>query len=238
MNRLLLACSLLLVGCAAPLRPLAVDCSPAESVTRAEALAIAEGYRTIRWTPSAANAFHGKDSHGVRVDTPDVLLPEGITNRPGWWVANRSNMGMPYMWGGFDTPEAFTAKIREGRYAGDVYTHDKRVLLDNGVSKFTCGIDCSGFISRCWRLDRSYSTRELPNLCIELSSYDELRPGDILNKQNEHALLFDRFLDAGRTKFMAYETGSPPTWKVLRHPISVDYVKGLGYLPYRYKHIE
>jgi hypothetical protein len=145
---------------------------------------------------------------------------------------------MPYMWGGFDTPEAFLAKVGEGRYAGDVYTHEKRTLLDNGVSQFACGIDCSGLISRCWRLDHSYSTRELPHLCTELSSYDELLPGDILNKENEHALLFVRFLGSGPTKFMAYETGSPPTWKVLRHPISVDYVKGLGYRPYRYKHIE
>lgn len=238
MNRLLLTFAVFLVGCATFSPPSVVDCSPAESVTRAETLAIAESYRVIRWTPSAANAFHGKDAQGIRVDTPDVLLPAGITDRPGWWMPNHSNTGMPYMWGGFDTPETFTAKVREGRYAGDVYTHEKRALLDNGVSQFTCGIDCSGLISRCWRLDRSYSTRELPSLCTELSSYDELLPVDILNKLNEHALLFVRFLDRGRTEFMAYETGSPPTWKVLRHPTSVAYVKGLGYRPYRYKHIE
>ena len=58
-----------------------------------------------------------------------------------------------------------------------------------------------------------------------------------MNKHNAHALLFVRFLDAEKTRFLAYETGSPPTWKVLKHSIQVAYVKGLGYLPYRYRNI-
>lgn len=208
------------------------------SVSRQDTLKIAEAYYTHRWVPTKANIFHGVDKEGIRVDTPDIAYNHPDAERPGWWLANKKNIGIPYMWGGFDTPATFDQKLSAGFYAGDIYSSEKRRLLDNGVSLQACGIDCSGFISRCWRLERSFSTRELPALSDELSSFDELQPGDIVNLPNVHCLLFVKFLDANHKKFLAYETGSPPSWKVLKHPISVEYVKGLGYRPYRYKNIE
>lgn len=66
---------------------------------------------------------------------------------------------------------------------------------------------------------------------------DDLLPGDVVNKHNSHVLLFVEFMDAEKTRFLAYETGSPPTWKVLRHPIEVAYVENLGYRPFRYRGI-
>lgn len=215
-----------------------LDYSAAPTVSPDEALAIAESYRVHRWRASKSNAFHGYDAAGIRVDTPDVRFrpTDGVT-RPGWWRPGSGNVGIPYQWGGFDTPASFDASLAGGEFAGDIYTELKRARLDDAVSEEACGIDCSGFISRCWRLDRSYSTRELPGLCDPLASYDDLSPGDLVNKVNDHALLFVEWLDDAKTSFMAYETGSPPTWKVLRHPIQVAYVRGLGYLPYRYKNI-
>ncbi|MCB1095736.1 MAG: hypothetical protein KDN22_09195 [Verrucomicrobiae bacterium] len=215
-----------------------VDFSPAASVSRTESIRIAEAYRTHRWRPASHNAFSGIDATGVHVQTPDIAFqPTDPDSRPGWWVPNESNTGIPYQWGGFDTPQEFDRKVAAGFYAGDIYTAAKRKALDDAVSAKACGIDCSGFISRCWRLDRSYSTRELASLCQPLPDFASLKQGDLVNKTNAHALLFVRFLDAEKTRFLAYETGSPPTWKVLKHPIQVDYVKGLGYLPYRYHHI-
>ncbi len=230
---------LAVAGCASGPSSTPIDYTPAASVTRAEALRIAESYRTHRWRATDSSAFHGDDSDGIRVDTPDHLFapfPESDPNsRPGWWVPGRTNVGIPYQWGGFDTPASFDQSIASGKFAGDIYTEHKRALLDDAVSAQACGIDCSGFISRCWRLDRSYSTRELANLCVELDDFSELRAGDLVNKENVHALLFVEFVDAAKTKFIAYETGSPPTWKVLRHPISVRYVEALDYRPYRYR---
>ncbi len=208
------------------------------SVSRQDVLKIAEAYRSHQWVPSEDNIFHGIDADGIRVDTPDIAYTDPGAERPGWWISNKKNTGIPYMWGGFDTPESFGRKLSSGLYAGDIYSSEKRRLLDDGVSLQACGIDCSGFISRCWRLERSFSTRELPALSDELASFDELQPGDIVNQSNVHCLLFVKFLDRDRKHFLAYETGSPPSWKVLKHSISVDYVKGLGYRPYRYKNIE
>lgn len=211
--------------------------SPATTVRRMEALSIAETYRTHQWIPTEKNILHGNDAQGIRVDTPDSTLTKDMAGRPGWWKPYHVNYGIPYQWGGFDTPASFNRKLRKGYAAGDVYTSEKRRQLYGAVSQQACGVDCSGFISRCWRLDRAYSTRELPQLCTPLTNYDELKPGDILNKHNEHVLLFYKFTNEEKTRFLAYETGSPPTWKVLLHPIAVSYVKGFGYKPYRYKGI-
>lgn len=212
-----------------------IDFSPNSSVKREEVIAIAEAFRTHLWYPTDNNVFHGEDPDGVQVDTPDVAYKGAI--RPGWWQPNQENMGIPYKWGGFDSLAEFDSKLAKGHYAGDLYTDAKRSALYDAVSPYACGIDCSGFVSKCWRLDRSYSTRNLPDICDRLKDYGDLRPGDILNKKNTHVLIFVHFIDPERKYFMAYETGSPPSWKVLKHRIEVEYVKGLGFLPYRYKNI-
>jgi hypothetical protein len=213
----------------------AVDVSPASSVTRAEALAIAEVYRTHRWRPDSRNVRHGLDARGIRVDTPDRDFKPGGGIRPGWWVPNEWNEGIPYQWGGFDSPGQFDAKVAAGYAAGDVYTPEKRAALYDAISMEACGIDCSGFISRCWRLPRAYSTRELPDLCEPLGGFHALEPGDILNKTNEHVLLFMAWADEDKSCLYAYETGSPPTWKVECHLIPTDFLIRIGYQPFRYR---
>jgi len=205
-----------------------------QPVRRKAALALAEEYRCLRWTPTAQNAFHGLDPEGIRVHTPDAGFQDPHL-RPGWWVPGQVNVGVPYMWGGFSSLKEFKEGVAQGRYAGDVYTPEKRRLLDDAVSKHAVGIDCSGLISRCWGLERSYSTRELPGLCVPLASYEELKPGDILNSHNNHVLLFKGFADKDHARLLAYEAGSPPTWKVLLDSISVPILKEQGYKPWRYK---
>ncbi len=205
-------------------------------MSRAEVLQIAEAYRVHAWQPTAANILHGNDSKGIRVDTPDIAF-KPKDNRPGWWKADEWNFGVPYQWGGFATLKQFDKEVRQGKAAGDIYTSAKRAGLDDAVSTSATGIDCSGFISRCWRLDRSVSTRELAQLCEPLPNYEALKPGDILNVHNAHVLLFAGWQDSKRTRLYAYETGSPPTWKVLRHHISSELLKSQGYTPLRYRGI-
>ena len=206
----------------------------ADGVTRRDAVETAESYRGFVWVPAQRNVFHGFDKKGVRVDTPDNAFHPPNT-RPGWWVPDVPNYGMPYKWGGFDTPETFTQGLSAGKYAGDIYTPAKRQALDHAVSQTAVGIDCSGLVSRCWRLKRSYSTRELPALCTALASYDALQPGDILNTTNQHVLLFQGWKDATHQRLLAYETGAPPTWKVLLDDIPVTLLHSQGYRPNRYK---
>src|SRR4051812_31583631 len=105
----------------------------AQTVSRTEALRIAELYVQHRWQASERNLFHGKDVRGIEVHTPDL---RGGRCGPAedCWRVNGQNVGVAYKWGGNDTPETFDAGIRAGKAAGDVYTPAKRRMDDAAVS--------------------------------------------------------------------------------------------------------
>jgi hypothetical protein len=231
-----------LSGCATPAgrpshpQPQARGLAAPSVVTRPQVMNNAMRYATHPWTGTSANVRHGFDARGIRVDTPDVSYQiAGAV--PGYWVPGQPTQGLPYQWGGFSTPEEFDAGLAAGLAAGDVYTGEKRALLHEAVTQEAVGIDCSGFVSRCWGLPKSYSTRELASLCEELNSWDDLKPGDILNIYNAHVMIFSGWMGPDRKFLAAYETGGPPDWKVMRHAISTDFLKGRGYRPLRYRGI-
>jgi cell wall-associated NlpC family hydrolase len=215
----------------------AVSCSSPPAVTRQACIATAEAYRSHHWQPTSANVLHGLDPNGIQVDTPDISYqrPGAVA---GWWIPGRVNEGVPYQWGGFASLEEFDRDIAAGKAAGDVYTMEKRRLLDAAVSRSATGIDCSGFVSRCWRLPHSYSTRELAQLSVPLRSWDDLQPGDILNTWNSHVILFGGWEDSGHTRLTGYEAGVPPHWLVVRHTLPTDHLKELGFTPLRYRRIQ
>jgi hypothetical protein len=226
------ALCLLLIGF---LSPSHADLPPSK-VSRSDAIATAERYLRFTWTPTAANILHGKDADGIHVNTPDAAYqPKGV--RPGWWEIGKPNVGMPYKWGGFDTPETFQRGLRQGHAAGDIYTLEKRRQLEAAVSQRTIGIDCSGLISRCWGLPKAYSTRTLQALCDPVEPITELRPGDILNTPNAHVLLFAGWATKDRQRLQAYEAGSPPTWKVLLNEMGTKWLLQQGYRGWRYRGI-
>lgn len=205
-------------------------------VTRSQVLTTAVQYASHPWTGRPANVRHGRDQAGIQVDTPDISYQKP-GEVPGYWIPGELNHGIPYQWGGFSTPEEFDRGIAGGLAAGDVYTSEKRALLYEAVSGEAVGIDCSGFVSRCWGLPRSFSTRELAKLCEELPSWDDLKPGDALNLYNAHVLIFSGWTGPGRTHLAGYETGGPPDWKVVRHVVGTAFLKQKGYRPLRYRGI-
>jgi hypothetical protein len=228
----------LLAACAASRRAgtSSSRATPPSQVTRAAVLATAMRYASHPWTGRATHVRHGVDRAGIRIDTPDVSYqkPGAV---PGFWVPGRVTYGIPYQWGGFSSPEEFDRGLAAGLAAGDVYTEQKRALLHKAVSAEAVGIDCSGFISRCWALPRACSTRELGDFCDILPSWNDLRPGDALNLYNAHVLLFSGWTRPDREFLAAYETGGPPDWKVIRHVIHTGFLKRKGYRPLRYRGI-
>lgn len=207
---------------------------PPSAVARDETMAIAQRYADHEWTPSVSNVFHGPDREGVRVNTPNLEY-QPAEGRGGWWRIGGPNIGIPYMWGGFDTPETFDAALCEGKAAGDVGTAEKRRLLDDAVSRHAAGIDCSGFVSRCWKLPRSFSTREIAALCDPIADPADMRPGDIFNRHNAHVLLFAGWGDPERTHFTAYEATNDPEWKVVLSSRLVSFVLDEGFTAWRYR---
>ena len=206
----------------------------AQSVTRAESLKIAESFIQHRWQASAKNVRHGKDTDGIEVHTPDR---EGGHGNPlsECWVPNAENIGVAYKWGGNDSPRNFSAGIRAGKAAGDVYTSEKRRRGDKAVSGDAVGIDCSGFIYHCWKLTARHSTNSLPSICQKLSSPAALEPADIMNQPNGHVLLFVKWLDPEKKRALFYEAA--PFSKTLASERDVNEMTAAGYTPLRYRHI-
>ena len=170
-----------------------VAASPALAapVSRAEALAVAEAVASFRWRGPEKNLVHGRDTSGIEVHTPDRSGGHG-SPASECWQPGQENTGVAYKWGGFDTPESFAAGIRAFKAAGDVYSAEKRRRGGAAVSREAVGIDCSGFISRCWKLTRKYGTATLPSICRQLTSVADLLPADIMNQPGGHVLLFAR----------------------------------------------
>lgn len=131
-------------------------------VTPEEALATADTYVQLTWTCGTDNITNGliTDDYGYQVETPS-------------WVTVGTHEKVPYKWGGFQTIDQFVDGIANGKYAGDRYT---------GKSSGTpsaVGVDCSGFVSRCWKLPSHYSTRMMDDaITLPYDSWEQTRPGD------------------------------------------------------------
>ena len=210
---------------------------PAKSVTRQEVLNTAFKYITLEWKAEKRHSLHGKDPHGQWVDTPDAAAQSTLGSAM-WWKVGQ-NVGMPYKWGGFDTPAQFLQRLQQDPvvYAGDYASDAKVAGGDDAVSEYAAGVDCSGFVSRCWRLPRPYSTRQLGALCTQLKDFKELQPGDIALLPGVHVILFESWANADSSAIYAIEAGGNPFWKCYRYRISIETLRKLGYKPYRYKNI-
>jgi hypothetical protein len=180
---------------------------PAWGIMRQEIIATAARYAEYEWVCSRQNA----------------------KRRYNRLVPGAKYMGIPYNFGGFDSLAEFAGKLRRGRVAGNSKRRCGKQLC---IRRDFAGVDCSGFLSRCWQIARS-STCTLPNFSIEIPR-GELRPGDILNRRNSHVMLFDHFDEEGQ--MWVYESvvwlrkkGSPPAGVTYR---AIDWDR--SYTPKRY----
>jgi hypothetical protein len=195
------------------------------------ALRIAQSYADLEWMPQAQHIRHGKDKKGVTVHTPDTTLKEYDDDR-GWWKPGVPAIGMAYKWGGFDTPETFLHGLEKGKKAGDIANPYKIHHDDAAVSEGSVGVDCSGFVSRCWGLCKPVSTRDLPSISYPVS-WKELKMGDILIKPG-HVVMFIAQKD---NVIVGYESGAFPTWRVRRFAMTLRYMKNGDYSPWRYRNM-
>lgn len=234
--------SAILAGCHSESLPAKSDAvpeipEPASSVTRREAIQTAYAYVNLAWQAQTRHIKHGQDPLGQWVDTPDASVQDTLGSAM-WWKPGR-NIGMPYKWGGFDTPQQFVNRLQHDStvYAGDYASDSKIAGGDYAVSGYAAGIDCSGLVSRCWRLPRPYSTRELAALCQPLDSFSALKPGDIALKPGVHVILFVKWADAERQSFYAIEAGGVPHWKCYCYRIHVQTLTRLEYKPWTYRNM-
>ena len=181
--------------------------------TRAEILARAKAFASHTWTCQAGN-LHASCSRNYRSD----------------WTAGQVITGVPYNWGGYDSPASFDRKLAKGAAAG---SHSR-----NGVLSCSAGIDCSGFVSFCWGIPLTshlYGTTNMRLIGGKLKSNwrTDLRPGDALNKSGSHVVLFTGYNPDG-TFNICEASGSAArvvchgtTWSRFKGYIALEY-KGLN----------
>jgi hypothetical protein len=211
-------------------------------VTREQVMQTAEAFAGHQWRAGEANVFHGDDAKGTRVDTPDVKW----CGRGGWYADGRINTGIPYCWGGDNTLSEFDAGIQAGRPAGYHFkTIDRTKTKDPSDSALPVGVDCSGFVSRCWRLKVRKSTYDIIEVSYQLPSLDDLHPGDAVNKPYDHIILFVGWADKKHDKMYVYEAGDskkdgdPKNYeRVHKDVYDRAWLVKRGFVPLRYKQIE
>jgi hypothetical protein len=189
---------------------------PKETVTRQEALDIADSYYQHVWSASESNITNGQitDPDGNPLETPE-------------WVTVGINYDFPYKWGGFNTLASYDAGLLEGKSAGDKAT--------SAVSRFAVGVDCSGYVSRCWKLTYHVSTYQMDQpggITLPYDTWYELQPADAVHRVG-HVRLMVQWNDDG-SLLLVEATGTG--WRVRYHTFTLSELS--TYTPRYYVNME
>lgn len=198
---------------AMPLDSTQQDASRLPLRTRAEIIACAKSFVEHKWTPERTN-LNASCSRRYKSD----------------WNAGQQVQGVPYRWGGADSPEMFDKKLSQGLAAG---SHSRY-----GVLSCATGIDCSGFVSFCWGRSRSgheFGTTNLRTIAGKPKDnwFTDLKPGDALVKPGSHVVLFAGYNPDGTINVYEASGGAA---RVIYHRTTWSRFK--GYIPLRYKNID
>ncbi|HEY5563104.1 MAG TPA: hypothetical protein VIK72_15365 [Clostridiaceae bacterium] len=197
---------------------------------RENVVSCAVTYANHIWKSTINNLFHGYDTDGILVNTPDLNYISNKYNC-GWWIIEQFNKGVPYNWGGCTTIEEFDTGIADGKFAGNVPDY-----RDNGVGKYCVGVDCSGLVKICWGLTKRVSTVSITNIATPLNSTNLLLPGDIILLPGSHVMIFISFLDNEKKSIQIVDS-SRITGRVLLRIEDLSNLIKRGYRGYR-KNIE
>lgn len=211
-------------------------------ITRERIIEIAEAYANYEWYPTADNILHGNcPICGERVDTVDR---DCYSNWPDYWgwKAGELSIGIPYKVDGYSSISGFNLTNPEdfyeqytgtGDYEGEIHYAGDIFFDKPWPCPRACGTDCSGFVSRCWNLpEKHYTTafleygfKGLPN-CSSPIKYNELKPGDLINCERYHAILFKEFVDDDT--IICIDNGGV-AWQVAEFNAEVTYISEDGF---------
>lgn len=80
---------------------------------------------------------------------------------------------------------------------------DKHVPYNQGGSYEGYRTDCSGFVSMCWELAKPGLTTFTMHTVAHNINKDELAPGDALNCDSRHIVLFAGWADGSKSQYVA-----------------------------------
>ena len=153
-------------------------------IIQADPIEIAESYRDLIWFVQEDNVMENYTLTG----NPQ----NGYTDeQPCDWIdlIGEYSVGMPYHYGGRDDFIEWEEDYVDGTLGpGGHSVHYPGSLI------WASGIDCSGFVGRCWEIDNYilhmyFNTTYIANNYEEVT-VEELQPGDCFVKPGVHARLF------------------------------------------------
>jgi hypothetical protein len=156
-------------------------------------LEIAEQYLNFEWTVHYSNVWDNYAASGNPLDGYTNVYPCDWVNKIGTTIA-----GMPYHYGGKDSFEQWDSDYENGNRgpgAHSVHLNGAR----NSLS-WAAGIDCSGFVGRCWEVAEigNCNCTYLTQQSTQIPSI-QVQPGDafIRTAYDNHArLCYARIEDA------------------------------------------
>lgn len=176
---------------------------PAPPIKREAVLANARAYLTVNWVMQTENF--------ARLGVENACEPGSarIWLRPRHYTRDLigTTIGpMPYRWGGEDTPQTFKLRTEWGALAGNICTC-RDAQLNYCIFVDSAGVDCSGFVSRAWGIEKR-GTTGLLDVATEVDSIEALKPGDAFDWPQRHVRLFTGMAPGAATAFAVLESST------------------------------
>jgi hypothetical protein len=148
-------------------------------ITRADVLTNAEAYLAATWKMETDNYSHeGVPNLCSPPKARTWLRPARLNDSIG-----QTHAAVPYKWGGFLSVDGFNERLKSKRLAGSVCTCDDK-KLNYCIVADAAGVDCSGFVSRAWDVDR-HTTKNFNDISTPVK-WKELKAADIVNLKGSH----------------------------------------------------
>ncbi len=175
----------------------------APPIARATVLTNARAYLTINWVMQRENFERSGIENRCDPGRSYVWLrPRNFTRD----MIGTTIGPMPYRWGGEDTPATFRTRIEWGALAGDLCTC-RQAQYNYCIFADSAGVDCSGFVSRAWGIEKR-GTSGLLDVATDLDSLADLKPGDAFDWPQRHIRLFTGMAEGAATAFVVLESST------------------------------
>lgn len=179
---------------------------------------------TITRNKIMSNAISYHTSYSWTCSSANLTYLSGWTC-PSYVTGAGTYTCMPYCWGKFDNQSLFATKLGWAYRVGNVSTT---------YTESTCGLDCSGYVSRCWELGEHHYTGALYNVADEIEYYELLR-GDALNSA-DHVMLFDG-INTSNGSYIFYECTTTNHYDRVAHTSrTLESISNI-YTPIRYDNV-
>ena len=203
--------------------------APAPMVARAEVEACAVAFSTHVWTLAPAAYSRPNVANECEPQSRFWRRPFYLNGQVGKQI-----VGVPYCWGCSDSIAKFDANVTQGsKLAGHSCTcRSGHYCIRQDVT----GVDCSGFISQCWK-SGYYTTSSMHEIADEIDLSD-IKPGDAFNKPGSHIRLFMSTVEGPNgTRYRVIEAanGEGRIGRVVEQTYSVRELR--SYSPVRYSRI-